>query len=115
MSVPGRNRSARVCLDGRPVGRLEETEEGTRFSYATAYVSAPDAVPISLVLPLRLEPYDTRKVLHPVFYNLLPEGWLLELSVAKLKISADDEFGLLLATGRDCIGAIEILPETDRG
>lgn len=111
MSGPGRQRSARVQLDGRRVGRLEETANGTRFTYEPAYIAAADAVPVSLALPLRLEPYDTPKVLHPVFFNLLPEGWLLELSVAKLKISADDEFGLLLATCRDCVGAIEVLPE----
>jgi serine/threonine-protein kinase HipA len=60
-------------------------------------------------MPLRREPYRTR-YLHPFFQNLLPEGWLLELSTAKLKISKDDAFGLLLATCADCVGAAEIIP-----
>ena len=46
--------------------------------------------------------------LHPFFANLLPEGWLLEVSSKRLKISKDDPFGLLLATCQDCIGAVEI-------
>lgn len=45
--------------------------------------------------------------------NLLAEGWLLELSLRKLKIAADDYFGLLLATCRDCVGAVEIVTEAE--
>ena len=66
-------------------------------------------MPVSLTLPLRSEPYLSQG-LHPFFENLLPEGWLLEVSTKKLKISKDDPFGLLLATCGDCIGAVEIEP-----
>lgn len=48
-------------------------------------------------MPLRKEPCVSKGLL-PFFGNLLPEGSLLELSTAKLKISNDDTFGLLLAT-----------------
>jgi len=100
-----------VQLDGRRVGVLEERETGTRFTYDAAWLATPDRLPISLTLPLRPEPFDHRD-LHPFFENLLPEGWLLELSTAKLKISRDDAFGLLLATCGDCIGAVEIVDAT---
>jgi serine/threonine-protein kinase HipA len=100
-----------VQLDGRRVGVIEEGEAGTRFTYDAAWLAAPDRLPISLSLPLRPEPFDQRG-LHPFFENLLPEGWLLELSTAKLKISRDDAFGLLLATCGDCIGAVEIVDAT---
>jgi serine/threonine-protein kinase HipA len=100
-----------VRLDGRRVGRLEELGGGgTRFTYDPAWLADADAVPVSLTLPLRSEPYVSRG-LHPFFENLLPEGWLLELSTAKLKLSKDDAFGLLLALCADCVGAVEILPE----
>ncbi len=69
--------------------------------------SSASAVPLSLTLPLRSEPFEARGLL-PFFENLLPEGWLLELSTAKLKIPKDDAFGLLLATCADCVGAVEI-------
>lgn len=101
-------RAAIVRLSGAPVGRLEETETGTRFQYEPHWLPRPQALPISLTLPLRSEPYESRG-LHPFFENLLPEGWLLELSTAKLKIPKDDAFGLLLATCADCVGAVEIL------
>ena len=98
-----------VSLDGRRVGVIEETETGTRFSYDSEWLTRKDAQPVSLTIPLRPGPFETRG-LHPFFENLLPEGWLLELSTTKLKISKDDAFGLLLATCADCIGAIEIHP-----
>ena len=96
-----------VSLAGNRVGVIEETDGGTRFTYDSAWLSSPGALPISLTLPLRAEPYESRG-LHPFFENLLPEGWLLEISTAKLKISKDDAFGLLLATCADCIGAVEV-------
>lgn len=107
-------RRARVCLDGAPVGTLIEQPEEYVFQYDAAWVARADALPISLTLPLRSEPYRSRH-LHPFFENLLPEGWLLELSTARLKIPKDDAFGLLLATCADCIGAVEILPASDPG
>ena len=104
-------RSARVLVAGELAGRLEELGDGrTRFKYAPQWLQRPKAVPISMTMALRAEPYDAPG-LHPFFANLLPEGWLLELSFRKLKIPKEDEFGLLLALGSDCVGAIEIEPE----
>lgn len=104
-----RRRAAWVCLDGERVGRLDETDDGVRFAYLAEWVAREDATPVSLTLPLGDGPWTTPR-LHPAFANLLPEGWLLELSVARLKVAADDEFGLLLACCRDTIGVIEVLP-----
>ena len=103
-----RNRQGQVHLDGTPVGILSETQEGYMFRYLTEWLAREEAVPVSLTLPLRAEPYTTR-YLHPFFQNLLPEGWLLELATKKLKVSKDDDFGLLLATCADCVGAVEII------
>lgn len=98
-----------ISLAGQRVGMLEETDAGSRFSYDRDWLARSDALPISLTLPLRPEPYESRG-LHPFFENLLPEGWLLEISTAKLKIPKDDAFGLLLATCADCVGAVEVRP-----
>lgn len=98
-----------VSLDGKRVGVLQETEFGSSFTYDADWVHRLDAQPVSLTMPLREDPYEARGLL-PFFENLLPEGWLLELSTAKLKIPKDDAFGLLLATCADCIGAVEIRP-----
>jgi serine/threonine-protein kinase HipA len=105
-----KNRIGQVKLAGEPVGIIEEFDDSTRFTYAPGWLARADAVPISLTMPLRAEPYES-KGLHPFFENLLPEGWLLEVSSKKLKISKDDPFGLLLATCGDCVGAVEIEPK----
>ena len=102
-----------VRLDGRRVGMITETETGSRFAYDPEWLALPGAIPVSLTLPLRPEPYESRGLL-PFFENLLPEGWLLELSTAKLKIPKDDALGLLLATCADCVGAVEVLTDDSR-
>ena len=108
-AAPSTLRRGLVRIDGRQVGIIEEVPSGTRFTYDSGWLNHMDAVSVSLTMPLREEPYDTAG-LHPFFENLLPEGWLLELSTTRLKISKDDAFGLLLATCADCVGAVEILP-----
>jgi len=100
-------RIGQVRLSGRPVGTIEEDDDKTMFTYSPDWLSQSDAVPISLTLPLRAEPYVSQG-LHPFFENLLPEGWLLDVTSKKLKISKNDPFGLLLATCHDCVGAVEI-------
>ena len=99
----------RVLLAGQQVGIIEDLDDKTRFTYTPEWLANKDAVPVSLTLPLRAEPYESPR-LHPFFENLLPEGWLLEVSSKKLKISKDDPLGLLLATCGDCVGAVEIEP-----
>jgi serine/threonine-protein kinase HipA len=102
-----RARKGRVKLSGQTVGAIEEVGEEIRFAYSPEWLGKAGAVPVSLTMPLREQPYPSR-VLHPFFENLLPEGWLLEVASKKLKISKDDAFGMLLATCSDCIGAVEI-------
>ena len=104
-----KNRIGRVLISGQRVGVIEEADDTTSFAYSGEWLARTDAVPVSLTLPLRPEPYVSRG-LHPFFENLLPEGWLLEVSSKKLKISKQDPFGLLLATCGDCVGAVEIEP-----
>ena len=104
-----KRRKGEVRLAGEPVGTIEELEGDVEFTYSREWLERPDAVPISVTLPLRPEPYIS-KGLHPFFENLLPEGWLLEISSKTLKVSKDDTFGLLLATCGDCVGAVEVIP-----
>ncbi len=107
-----RTRKGKVKLSGQTVGVIEETDGDVTFAYSLEWLRRPGAIPVSLTLPLREQPYVS-KGLHPFFENLLPEGWLLEVASKKLKISKDDAFGLLLATCSDCIGAVEIEPADD--
>ena len=110
---PRPSRRARVRIDGRSCGVLEELPHGgSRFTYDDAWLEAPDAPAVSLTMPLRTEPYESRTLL-PFFANLLPEGWLLEVARTKLKVSREDAFGILVGTCADCIGAVEVVPMDD--
>jgi serine/threonine-protein kinase HipA len=102
-------RIGNVKLDGKLVGSIAEDAGQVVFTYSPEWLAQPNAVPVSLTLPLREEPCVSQG-LHPFFENLLPEGWLLDVTTKTLKISKDDSFGLLLATCGDCVGAVEIEP-----
>lgn len=80
------------------------------FQYDPVFLEDRDAIPLSLSLPLRAEPYinDTPR---PFFSNLLPEGEIRSL-IAKIKqISEHNDFKLLEAIGGECAGAVSIVPE----
>ena len=102
-------RKAEVYYRGIPAGLLEEVEQGYRFQYDSAYLARPDAEPVSLTLPLREEPWAS-PTLFPFFDGLIPEGWLLEVSVRVWKMNPRDRMGLLLSCCRDCIGAVSVRP-----
>lgn len=88
-------------------GELSETPDGYRFAYDPAYVRT--GPPISISLPLREAPHDSKE-LFGFFRGLLPEGWYLAIVSATAKIDARDAFGLLLATTGDTIGAVTVRP-----
>ena len=80
------------------------------FQYNPGYLENPDAIPLSLSLPMTETPYvnDTAR---PFFSNLLPEGDVRSL-IAKIKqISEQNDFKLLEAIGGECAGAVSIIPE----
>ena len=48
--------------------------------------------------------------LHPVFQQFGPEGWLRQQQARAGRVDEEDDFGLLLRYGTDCIGAISVRP-----
>lgn len=106
-------RRASVLVDTHVAGTISEIESGYRFAYDPAYLARPDALPVSLTLPLRSEPF-TNKVLFPFFDGLIPEGWLLALAEKTWKLDHRDRMGLLLACCRECIGNVSVIAEENR-
>lgn len=98
-----------ILYKGILAGYLSETDEGYVFSYTEEYLQKEDAKPISLTIPLGVEPFKSN-VLFPFFDGLIPEGWLLDIAVDFWKIQANDRFQLLGATCRDTIGAVTVEP-----
>lgn len=102
-------RKARIYYSMKFAGVLSEEEDGYRFVYDDAYLGLPDAHPVSLTLPLTQKDY-TSKTMFPFFDGLIPEGWLLDISVKNWKLSPSDRMGLLMACCRDCIGVVSVEP-----
>lgn len=100
-------RKARVYYEGRLAGTLRETPEGFQFIYDADYLAG--GTPISFKLPLQQAPFDTDH-LPGFFENLATEGWLRKLQSQEQKIDENDRFGLLLANGRDLVGAVTVEP-----
>ena len=96
-----------VFYRARKAGTVWQNEDGYGFEYDANYLALADARPVSLTLPLRREPYISNTMI-PFFDGLIPEGWLLELTVKNWKINRRDRMELLLTACRDCIGAVSV-------
>jgi serine/threonine-protein kinase HipA len=106
-------KAGNVYFGDTHAGVISETDEGYEFAYTATYLNIPDARPVSLTLPLSAHTYHS-KVLFPFFDGLIPEGWLLDIAVAHWKVSPNDRFQLLLASCADAIGAVSIIPVTEK-
>lgn len=100
-------RKGKVFYRDELAGIIEETSEGIKFTYDKNYLFSKTAKPISLLMPLKEEPYFN-KVMIPFFDNLIPEGWLLEIAERNWKIGSRDRMGLLLTFCKDTLGAVSI-------
>lgn len=105
--------SADVYLWNKRAGVLKRTSTGYSFTYDKEYLALPDAQPVSLTLPLKDTPYESNS-LFPFFLGLIPEGWLLDIISRTLKIDPENTFEILLSTCQDCIGAVKIIPTSQR-
>lgn len=95
-------RSAEVLFKDSVAGALAETAGGgTRFTYLPHWRQS-----IACCLPVERREYDWPQGLHPFFQHLGPEGWLRQRQAKVAHIAEDDDFGLLLHYGADCIGAV---------
>ena len=108
--MPLEYRKGYVYIQNQYAGVVAETEEGYTFSYDNEYRNKENAVAVSLTLPLSEKSYSA-STLFSFFDGLVPEGWLLDVASRNWKINANDRFGLLLLTCRDCIGDVSIRTE----
>ena len=102
---PEQGRRAKVSYKNQLAGYLTETANGYEFVYDSNFIHSGQSISISL--PLREEPYVATE-LFGFFRGLLPEGWYLSIVSDKEKIDPKDDFGILLATTSDTIGAVSV-------
>lgn len=110
-----RSRALRVYLNGRRVGLLTKESSGSiAFRYDGAWLAWEHALPVSLSLPLREDRYVGEPV-AAVLDNLLPDNEMLRRRLAERSGAAGrDAHSILAAIGRDCVGALQFMPEGER-
>lgn len=101
-----------VLINGRLVGRLEKASTGAiSFQYDDAWLAWEHRFAMSLSLPLTPTAYRGAEV-AAVFDNLLPDRDTVRRRVAeRMGAQGTDFHSLLEVIGRDCVGAMQFLPE----
>ncbi|CAG1011984.1 serine/threonine-protein kinase HipA [Burkholderiaceae bacterium] len=103
-----------LWANGERVGRWTVTARGEmELQYDPAWLTSASGRPLSLSLPFDFgnEPLKGDKVAH-YFEGLLPDSDAIRRRVAaRFKTGSTEAFELLAAIGRDCVGALQLLPE----
>jgi len=104
----------RVLLNNHLMGHLLREAGGTiQFQYDESWLAGDDAIPLSLSLPLREDAYRGERV-RAVCENLLPDSEALRRRVAeRIGAKGSDAYSLISEIGRDCVGALQFVPEDD--
>ncbi|MBQ3291128.1 MAG: type II toxin-antitoxin system HipA family toxin [Mogibacterium sp.] len=84
-----------------------DSDFNAEFRYSDDYLNSPEAVPLSLSLPLTDEPYGPEPTRN-FFEGLLPEGFLRRAVAKNNRVDADDYLTLLEMLGAECLGAISV-------
>ncbi len=107
-----KRRPLNIFLNGRLVGRLRREASGAiDFQYDPTWIAWEHAQPVSLSLPLREDRFVGDPVIA-VFDNLLPDNQAIRRRVAeRTRAEGHDAYSLLSAIGRDCVGALQFLPD----
>jgi len=104
----------RVLMNGQLVGFFLKDPGGmVAFGYDESWLARDNAIPVSLSLPLREDPFKGPAV-AAFFENLLPDSETLRRRVSeKVGAAGIDAYSLLSRIGRDCVGALQFLPEEE--
>jgi serine/threonine-protein kinase HipA len=100
-------------MNGELVGEWRRpTGGGQEFIYAESWLGSPAARPISLSMPLRPSQEPYRAGVEAFFDNLLPDNrQIRERIQRRFHTASIGAFDLLEEIGRDCVGALQLLPE----
>lgn len=107
-----------IWMNGLHVGRWERSRTGNdRLLYDRAWMDAPEGRPLSLSLPFtgtdsggKVVPLVSAAV-PAYFENLLPDNdRILRRLRERYSASSMSSFDMLAAIGRDCAGAVQLVP-----
>lgn len=111
MARPTNTRALGVWMNGIHVGTWSRGANGAdEFSYVSSWLEHDQARPISLSLPLS-ENALRGSVVSSFFDNLLPDSADIRRRIRnRYDAASSSAFDLLAEIGRDCVGAIQLLP-----
>lgn len=96
-------------MAGEHIATIIEKRRKMTLTYVPG--AAPLGVPlVSVAMPMSTSAH-TDRVVRPFFHGLLPEGEARLMIAYDFGVDASDDAGLLAAIGRDCAGALVVLPE----
>ncbi|KVH46196.1 type II toxin-antitoxin system HipA family toxin [Burkholderia diffusa] len=101
-----------LWMNGIPVGYWEVRRGVERLVYLPAWVDDPQGRPLSLSLPFTPgnQPHQGA-IVADYFDNLLPDSQPIRRRIAqRYRLGSTAPFELLASIGRDCVGALQLLP-----
>ena len=100
-----------VWMNGELVGTWTVERSTHAFVYAESWLASPKVRSLSLSLPITTSREIRGNAVAHYFDNLLPDNdRIRERLSRRFKTHGSDAFALLEAIGRDCVGAVQLLP-----
>jgi len=101
-----------VWMNGQPVAVWSTLRTGTTvLRYHEAWVRSDEGRALSLSLPFTAGLEHRGVAVENYFANLLPDSAEIRRRLRRrFSARSDDAFGLLAEIGRDCVGAVQLLP-----
>lgn len=100
-----------VWMNGELVGMWTVDRNSHTFRYEASWLESPHRRSLSLSLPISSSLEIKGEEVKNYFDNLLPDNEKIRSRLSKRFNAKPDTFGLLEAIGRDCVGAVQLLPE----
>lgn len=105
-------RALNVWMNGELVGTWIADRHAHTFRYAPSWLDSPYRRSLSLSLPISAALEIKGAEVENYFDNLLPDNKRIRERVARrFKTRSAGIFDLLQAIGRDCVGAVQLLPD----
>jgi serine/threonine-protein kinase HipA len=100
-----------IWMNGELVGSWTRTRGSDTLTYERSWVDSERGRPLSLSLPFTADRRISGAVVGNYFDNLLPDAKAIRDRIGRrFRVKASDAFDLLSAIGRDCVGAVQLLP-----
>lgn len=104
--------SLMVWMNGERVGEWTALRTGVPvFRYDASWVESPSARALSLSIPITANREVRGEAVDYYFDNLLPDSADMRRRIrTRFQTRSSEAFDLLSAIGRDCVGAVQLLP-----